>query len=555
MTKSCLVNIATSLMIISVMLGCSKGQEMNKLEFDPQEVSAAYSGGVADISYTSLQDLTDVVMEAVPEQDWIDSFDFTTSGKIIFNVKANYLKEKRQNSVSVYADNRLLGSFLVVQDPYAETVYTLSVQDVTFDSAIVKVQADKSAYNYFIWIYDEAAYDANSVSQDMIERYNNPENGDYVGSGEKEWTFGGLNEDSGYVVCLMSLDPGEDGRVVTCNVRTGLKESNMVVDYFEFVYWGDYYGNGTGNFFVTVGNADIENGVIASDGEILMLSALVEWKGEDYYPLGVEEFVGTYKFDSSTLPGTIGALEGNESYLNIVTGDATQSQRIDLTSASLDIYEEGGQYKAKIRALREDGKEIVVNYDGEIAFSDESFHGYDGPQIDADMEMDCTFMKSAVYQGVNGDLDYYLIDFLEDPDPDNPYGGTNKNAIRLEMYLPLSASPLDKLRDGEYKISKEKLSEGAIMAGDYIQMGVGTYGPVGSYYNKFELPSFVTTYGFFESGTVTIENRESETVIMVNAVTDKGFNVDAVYHGSFDISSMAFNEKASAQRKRCCQVE
>lgn len=524
-----------SAVLLAMTVSCTDNtlpEPIFNLDTDAVEVEA--SGCEKEIIYIIDNPLDGVLPTAVPDCDWVNSIDCSEFGIIRFNVDANEQTEPREAVVSVSYNGGVVGDFKVIQAPYEKRGYSLSVSEISSDNAVIEVGCNKPECSYFIWLFNSDEYDEFTAAE-QLKAFSEQGHEDCFGTASKKWTFDGLNEECGYVVCLLSLDEDSKYEVTVLDFTTELKENSIDVNFCIIEYWGSYFFDGTSNFVVKLGNVGLQNGAIVSDGEIVYMSVRLEEKDKDFYPTSAGDFLGTYSFDENTVPGSIGNLDSRETYLGIISGNASKETPITLKEAHMRIEEKDGKFRVIVRAIRQDGRELVINYDDEIIVDDESFHGYTGPQLDEDKNMDCDYMRFVWYEGEVEGCDFYTVSFMEDPDLDDPTGGKNKNSIVIKLYMPVSDKPLDRLLDGTYEFTYD-IAPGIALSGEFIQHGIGSYSPQGSYYYRLDPNQPKTVYGFIESGTVSVVNNEDGTLeISVDSVTDKGAKVIAVYKGEYSI--------------------
>lgn len=187
-----------------------------------------------------------------------------------------------------------------------------------------------------------------------------------------------------------------------------------------------------------------------------------------------------------------------------------------------------------------EGKEFEIDYAGDTKFVLSGYYGYLGytPQLKENKEgLNYTLMKDASYRAVKDGVGQYSLACVHDPDPDDRYGGFNKNCLRLNLQAPVSKYPLLELPSGTYTIDTEAdpFTPFVALPGDYLRENSITTYLDGCYYYNLDNKTGDQITGFMRQGTITVSRDGEEYVIKVDATTHLGHKVSGTYKGKFNI--------------------
>ena len=104
-------------------------------------------------------------------------------------------------------------------------------------------------------------------------------------------------------------------------------------------------------------------------------------------------------------------------------------------------------------------------------------------------------------------------------------------------------------RIGTFPVTEDG-ANGTVARGYYKVMGAGVYGQVGTCYQYLDNPAVYATFGFVQSGSVTISKDETtgNYTIATDFVTDKGKSIKATYSGPFLSNGKTAPKKQRVER-------
>ncbi len=284
------------------------------------------------------------------------------------------------------------------------------------------------------------------------------------------------------------------------------------LDFYNFSWYGDYYGNGTVNFFIQM-IEDMTN----YNGAYVMFDLCA----------ATDDPCGTYTASSTGEAGTFVIGDG-ESGSNIaqLAGGEIDGDPEGITDGTLVISKSGNGYKVTYTSA--DGMKVYVA-EGNVEISNGAFPGE--PMEASTFTVNAT-QAEAVYYGDNGyGGDEYVINLA----------GNYYAAIDLCAANGSSAT--------------------AIPAGTYTVAGTGAAGTVnpGMYYSGYLIPTIiyssadgqsVTSAWYIQGGSLTIAEANGTYTISGTLVSGVGSQITVNYTGAIacEDGSQAAPRKAAMRR-------
>lgn len=301
--------------------------------------------------------------------------------------------------------------------------------------------------------------------------------------------------------------------------------------FFDVDYWGDIYKTGTENFIIRLGDCPHDGTTPTGAGRIYNFSLFNSTLTDESTPMPA---MGTYTMGEAGKAIDM-TIEPSESLLSLITDyvsrDEYKMSRISYNDAKLELTDLGdGNYKVDATLTLSTGEEVNLSYTGKVTLEDRSFKGYTGPQLEKDLEFTADWATAYTYDG-----SYFEIMDGGDPSAEGA-SWYNRNRIRVQLEAGDKTAMTPPI--GTFYVSNSG-DEFTLPKGTFEDYGGGIYGSEGTVYYYVDPKTYKTTFGFIDSGSVTISKDEStgEYTISVNFVTNNGYKVKATYKGAFQAKS------------------
>ena len=225
-------------------------------------------------------------------------------------------------------------------------------------------------------------------------------------------------------------------------------------------------------------------------------------------------------------------------YSNFKNDKSYKSTTVKYNDATLTVTKNSdGTYTVKALVAQENGEFVELTYTGAVTYRDKSFKGYDGPNLDHDIEFNCDYITPY-------DLDGTCFEMMDGGDPYAPDASWYKRN-RITIFLAADANGMPRL--GTFGVTKEG-ENGTVRAGFYKNFGGGYTGSDGTRYEYVEQLGVQSIFGFVTGGSVTIstENVMGKSYYNINTdfVTDKGVSIKAHYLGPFKSNKSSKKKQA-----------
>lgn len=422
---------------------------------------------------------------------------------------------------------------------------TIADSEIDVEKATITVTPSSETGNWYCALYPASEAAAMTDEQVVSTLTNAMTSPTKPRQGTQSVTYANLTAKTAYTVVAFGYNGKEASAVVRHDITTEeVKPEQVASDYFDVDYWGDVYHNGYDNFIVYFGDAPHESITIKGKGTIYTLSIYNKVKaGADCMP---QE--GEYTLTTADEPSDF-CIEQHESRRFMVTAfneDGTYTLKHDeLKDAKATIKKNSdGTWTLDATIVEPDGAKKEFTYTGAVNVKDRSFKGYTGPTVDQDLDFTADYTPG--YTGFGKQFE-----IMDGGDP-NAEDATWFNRNRLTIYLPAQNSDEQGANIkyippvGTFQVSTIE-APGYVMRGQYTDFGSGAEGPEGTYYYKYERPSFKQYYAFVQAGTVTItQDKDDSSVYTVKCdfTTEQGHKLTATYTGTFPTT---FASAASAK--------
>lgn len=403
------------------------------------------------------------------------------------------------------------------------------------DNAIALSVSPDLPDEYYIGVYDATFYNDNldKISSELRSGKGNVKKL----SGEGTAIFLNLEQTTEYYVCAVYSD--EKYLAVSESVSTQGHMNDIKALPVDLIENGEYYMDGLHNFTFRMTDAEYKNtdggfGGFWEKGTLLEINAAKEWKGVEHLP-EASEFTGIYSSDPS-LADKPGSILLNNSSMRLVE-DFSVVQTYNVSNAVTAIEVNDDKITAVSHVTLSDGTEYSFTYEGNYTFHMAGYYGRYGykPLLDKDLVgLDYPLMKDTYYCGEVEGLSHYSMACVNDPDPNEPFGGFNKHCIRINILAPHQENPMEGVPTGTYTISADSTEFSAI-EGDYKRIDQITCEYVGTFYYNLDKESYDQTMGFLTSGKVIISKDGSTYKVEVEAETHDGHKVSGTYEGPLTV--------------------
>ena len=356
----------------------------------------------------------------------------------------------------------------------------------------------------------------------------------------KEYEFTNLRSGIDYYILALPIDKYGLSTVLSKkNIKTiSSQYENRASTFFDVDYWADTYMNGYQNFVIRMGDC-LHLGVYPKgNGRIYNFSIYCKTADGTGEPMPQP---GTYTYYKGDNPIDM-CMEYSESlmfeYSNFKNDKSYKSTTVKYNDATLTVTKNSdGTYTVKALVAQENGEFVELTYTGAVTYRDKSFKGYDGPNLDHDIEFNCDYITPY-------DLDGICFEMMDGGDPYAADASWYKRN-RITIFLAADANGMPRL--GTFGVTKEG-ENGTVRAGFYKNFGGGYTGSDGTRYEYVEQLGVQSIFGFVTGGSVTIstENVMGKTYYNINTdfVTDKGVSIKAHYLGPFKSNKSSKKKQA-----------
>lgn len=455
---------------------------------------------------------------------------------LLFSTSA-LAQERDPNRLSIYKGDNILKTYSVDEIDYIGFDYVandpagIAVVDQTNFTAKVQFTKPDNCEYYLVAVIpadseeDLTAYVKNHYAAKLTE--------------SKEYEFTGLKAGLEYYALALPVDKYGLSTVLSKQKfqTVASQYEQKASTFFDVDYWGDAYLNGYQNFVIRMGDCQ-HNGVYPKgNGRIYNFSIYSKKSDGSAQPMPP---VGTYSYYTGDKPIDM-CMENSESlmfeYSNFKDDKSYKSTTVKYNDATLTVTKNSdGTYTVKALVAQENGEFVELTYTGAVAYRDKSFKGYDGPNLDHDVEFNCDYITPY-------DLGGTCFEMMDGGDPSAPDASWYKRN-RITIFLAADANGMPRL--GTFGVTKEG-ENGTVRAGFYKNFGGGVSGSDGTRYEYVEQLGVQSIFGFVTGGSVTIstENVMGKSYYNINTdfVTDKGVSIKAHYLGPFK------SNKSSSKRQ------
>ncbi len=434
-------------------------------------------------------------------------------------------QKRNPNRMVFHKDNRVIKTYSVeeVDDITFEYVENkevgISVVNVESNSCKVSFTMPDNCSSYYVGVIPA---DSKEDFTQYVQTHNSAK---FTES--KEYTFENLKAGVEYYILALPIDKyGLSTILSKQKVKTVSNEyKNRASTFFDVDYWADAFMNGYQNFVIRLGDCPHDGVYPKGNGRIYHFSIYCKTADGTINPMPQP---GTYSYYTGDTPIDM-CMDDDESmlteYYEYESDKNYKNKDVKYNDATLTITKNGdGTYTVKALIQQADGELVALTYTGNFAYRDKSFKGYTGPNLDRDIEFTCD--HASPY-----DLDGICFEIMDGGDP---YAEGASWYKRNRVMIFMSDDGHGMPRVGTFPVTEDG-SNGTVRKGCYKNFGGGAKGSDGTRYEYVESPIDESTFGFVESGSITIskDTATGNYTISTDFITDKGKSIKATYTGPF----------------------
>lgn len=410
----------------------------------------------------------------------------------------------------------------------------ITVLNVDNNSCKVKFEMPDSCASYLV-----GAIPAES-SEDLVQ-YLLKNNTEKL-TESKEFVFENLKSGIDYYILALPIDNyGLTTIISKKKVKTtALEYKDEMSRFFDVDYWGDYASLGYQNFVIRLGDCPHDGINPRGNGKIYSFSIHCKTADGTTEPMPLP---GTYTYyiDGDPTDMTMDGQCELDVYSNYKSETNYVGEGMKFKQATLTITKNNdGTYTVVAKIQLQNDECVAVTYNGACSsYRDKTFKGYEGPNLDHDIEFTCDYATPY-------DLDGLCFEIM---DGGYPYaeGASWYKRNRIMIFLDDDGHGMPRI--GTFPVTEDG-ANGTVARGYYKVMGAGVYGQVGTCYQYLDNPGVYATFGFVQSGSVTISKDETtgHYTIATDFVTDKGKSIKATYSGPFLSNGKTAPKKQRVER-------
>ena len=448
-------------------------------------------------------------------------------------------QERNPNRLILHKGNTVLKTYSVDQlnditfDYVENKEVKINVLSVSEDSCKVKFTMPDNCESYLV---GAIPVDSN---EDLEEYLLKKQSVKFTES--TEYVFKNLRAGVEYYILALPID--KYGLSTVLSKEKVKTVSFVYVDeeskFFDVDYWGDYASLGYQNFVIRLGDCPHEGIHPRGNGKIYSFS--IHCKTTD----GTTEIMpkaGTYTYyiDGDPTDMTMDGQCEFDKYSDYKSENDYVGEGMKFNQSTLTIEKNAdGTYTLLAKIQLQNGDCVAVHYTGPCSsYRDKTFKGYEGPNLDHDIEFTCDYASPY-------DLDGLCFEIM---DGGYPYaeGASWYKRNRIMIFLDDDGHGMPRI--GTFPVTEDG-ANGTVAKGYYKIMGAGVYGQVGTCYQYLDNPGVYATFGFVNSGSITISKDDAtgHYTIATDFVTDKGKSIKATYTGPF------LSNGKTAPKKQCVE--